>query len=86
MPALDFSPLLSAVDEQTLVIALLAVGAIMIAPRVARMGVDWIKVSIDDGGSSVVWEHGDSRMLHNGTTQRRDSDGSWRSFDFDDDD
>ncbi|EPR17568.1 hypothetical protein M527_16030 [Sphingobium indicum IP26] len=38
----DFTSLTGAVDATTLVTGLLAVGAIMIAPRLARMGIRWI--------------------------------------------
>lgn len=42
----DYSSLTGAVDATALVTGLLAVGAIMIGPRVARMGINWIKGSV----------------------------------------
>ncbi len=42
----SFTSLTSAIDASTLVTGLLAVGAVMIAPRLARMGINWIKGSV----------------------------------------
>lgn len=42
----DFTSLTSGVDVSTLVTGLLAVGAIMVGPRLARMGINWIKGSV----------------------------------------
>ncbi|WP_125445775.1 hypothetical protein [Sphingobium indicum] len=47
---IDFTPLLNVVDVRSLVTSLLVVGAIMIVPRLAAMGIAWIREYV--GGSS----------------------------------
>ncbi|WP_271298911.1 hypothetical protein [Sphingomonas sp. CV7422] len=42
----DFTSLTNSVSPTTLVTGLLAVGAVMIGPRLARMGINWIKGSV----------------------------------------
>lgn len=44
--ALDYSTLTGAVDGSTIALAILAVGALMIVPRLARAGANWIKGSV----------------------------------------
>ena len=43
---MDFTTLTAAVDVSTVVTALLAVGALTIGPRIARMGINWIKGAV----------------------------------------
>ena len=45
---MDFSILTSSVAVGGIVTGLLAAGAAMILPRIARMGVNWIKASLSD--------------------------------------
>tara|TARA_A100001391_G_scaffold177171_1_gene140807 strand:+ start:400 stop:549 length:150 start_codon:yes stop_codon:yes gene_type:complete len=43
---MDFSSLTAAVDVAAVTTALLAVGALTIGPRIARMGINWIKGAV----------------------------------------
>lgn len=51
---LDFADLLDAIDPGTLVAGILAVGALMVVPRLARMGSYWIQAQIE--GRNDDWE------------------------------
>ena len=44
--ALDYTALTGAIDAQTIALAILSVGGLMVVPRLARMGVNWIKGSV----------------------------------------
>ena len=58
MEALDLSPMIDAVDTAPIVVGLLAIGALMIVPRIASMGVHWIKMAVDSDyreGVSEAW-------------------------------
>ncbi|WP_271298909.1 hypothetical protein [Sphingomonas sp. CV7422] len=44
----DFASLIHAVSVTTVVAGVIVVGSSMILPRVARLGVDWIKGTVDD--------------------------------------